>query len=103
MNLLISPMNKELEITEIKKSRRFGHGFCGGDSANLDCTCCTQSKQGETNHQYRHLSNLGFVENARVTVVNECGGNLIVKVKGSTVAIGKGIAKRIYVKIVEEV
>lgn len=40
---------------------------------------------------------MGFVEGAVVTVVSESYGNLIVKIKGSRVAIGKDIAMRIMV------
>lgn len=43
----------------------------------------------------RFLSNLGFVEHAAVTVVSELGGNVIVSVKGSRVAISKAMAARI--------
>lgn len=46
----------------------------------------------------RHfLYNLGFVEGGRVTVVNEIGGNIIVNVKDSRVAIGKDMANKIMV------
>ncbi|HAX52973.1 MAG TPA: ferrous iron transport protein A, partial [Lachnospiraceae bacterium] len=37
----------------------------------------------------RFLENLGFVEGAVVTVVSVTGGNMIVNVKESRVAIGK--------------
>lgn len=44
----------------------------------------------------RHfLENLGFVENASVCVVSELGGNVIVNVKGTRVAISKSMAARI--------
>ena len=39
-----------------------------------------------------HLESLGFVEGADVTVVSSLGGNLIVNVKDSRVAIGKDMA-----------
>ena len=44
----------------------------------------------------RHfLSSLGFVEGAVVQVVSEMGGNLIVNVKDTRVAINKTMASRI--------
>ncbi len=45
----------------------------------------------------RFLASLGFVEGERITVVSELGGNMIVNVKGSRVAINKGMAVRIMV------
>ena len=43
----------------------------------------------------RFLNNLGFVEESEVTVVAELGGNVIVQVKGTRVAISKAMAGRI--------
>ncbi len=43
------------------------------------------------------LENLGFVVGAAVTVISATGGNLIVNVKDSRVAIGKDMANRIIV------
>ena len=45
----------------------------------------------------QHLSALGFVVGAEVTVVNELGGNLILNVKESRVALDKTMAMRIMV------
>jgi ferrous iron transport protein A len=45
----------------------------------------------------RFLENLGFVVGATVTVVSETGGNVIVNVKESRVAIGKDMANKIYI------
>ncbi|MEJ8751881.1 FeoA family protein [Lagierella sp. ICN-221743] len=73
MNLLMAPLEKELEIIKVR------------------------DKFAEREDNDRHLSNLGFVEGAKIMVVSEQGGNLIVKVKGSRVAIGKDIAKKIIV------
>ena len=39
------------------------------------------------------LENLGFVTGGMVTVVSEIGGNMIVNVKDSRVAIGKDMAR----------
>lgn len=43
------------------------------------------------------LENLGFVVGAAVTVISTSGGNLIVNIKDSRVAIGKDMASRIMV------
>lgn len=45
----------------------------------------------------RHLAGLGFVVGEPVTVVCETGGNMILCVKGSRIALGKGMANRIMV------
>lgn len=44
-----------------------------------------------------YLESLGFVEGADVTVVSSLGGNLIVNVKGTRVAISRTIANKIIV------
>ena len=44
-----------------------------------------------------HLAELGFVVGERVTVVSRMGGNLIVQVKDSRVALGRAMANRILV------
>ena len=41
------------------------------------------------------LSNLGFVEDAEVSVVSELNGNVIVVVKGTRIAISKAMASRV--------
>ena len=45
----------------------------------------------------RFLENLGFVVGSPVTVVNEMGGNLIVRIKESRVAISREMARKIFV------
>ncbi len=45
----------------------------------------------------RFLENLGFVTGGVVTVVSAVGGNLIVNVKNTRVAIGKDMANKIMV------
>lgn len=45
----------------------------------------------------KHLENLGFVAGGSVTVVNSLGGNVIVNVKESRVAISEEMARRIMV------
>ena len=44
-----------------------------------------------------HLENLGFVVGGTVTVVNAIGGNVIVNVKDSLVAVSKEMAQKIMV------
>ena len=43
----------------------------------------------------QHLAELGFVVGELVCVVNELGGNLIVQVKESRIALSKALAARI--------
>ena len=45
----------------------------------------------------QHLENLGFVVGGNVTVISDMGGNLIVNVKESRVAISKEMAQKIMV------
>ena len=45
----------------------------------------------------RFLENLGFVTGGTVTVISQTGGNMIVNVKDSRVAIGKDMANKIMV------
>ncbi len=45
----------------------------------------------------QHLAELGFVVDSEVTVVSELGGNLILQVKDSRVALDKGMANRIMI------
>lgn len=45
----------------------------------------------------RFLNNLGFVVGAEVVVVSAIGGNAIVNIKDSRVAINEDMAKRIMV------
>lgn len=69
MNLTIAPRGVELKILKVRVS-------------------------GE---QKTQLANLGFVEGAKVTVVSENNGNLIVNVKDSRIAIGEDISRKITV------
>ena len=45
----------------------------------------------------QHLENLGFHIGGEVCIVNTLGGNLIVKVKESRVAVSSELARRIMV------
>lgn len=44
-----------------------------------------------------HLENLGFVAGGMISIVSTIGGNLIVNVKGSRVAISREMAGKIMV------
>lgn len=44
-----------------------------------------------------HLNNLGFVVGGNVNVVSANGGNLIVNVKDSRIALSREMAMKIYV------
>lgn len=44
-----------------------------------------------------HLQNLGFVSGASVTVVSSMGGNLIVNIKNTRIAISKEMAGKIII------
>lgn len=57
----------------------------------------TVKKVGGKEDTRRFLENLGFVVGSDVTVVSELGGNIIVNVKDSRVAIGKDMANKIMV------
>ena len=46
----------------------------------------------------RHLAELGFVVEERITVVSGLGGNLILQVKDSRVALDRTMANRILVE-----
>ncbi|MCR4624429.1 MAG: ferrous iron transport protein A [Lachnospiraceae bacterium] len=54
-------------------------------------------KVGGSPEVKQHLENLGFVAGGCATVVSSIGGNLIVNVKESRVAISKEMAAKIYV------
>lgn len=45
----------------------------------------------------RHLESMGFVTGAVVAVISDIGGNLIVNIKESRVAIDKNLASKIFV------
>lgn len=54
-------------------------------------------KVGGKEETKRFLENLGFVTGGVVTVISTIGGNVIVNVKNTRVAIGKDMANRILV------
>ena len=64
----------------------------------------TMARQGETvtirkitgkDEVRQHLAELGFVVDGEVTVVSELGGNLILQVKDSRIALDRAMANRI--------
>lgn len=59
--------------------------------------CNVIKKVGGRDEIRRFLENLGFVVGSDVTVVAEIGGNLIVNVKESRIAIGRDMANKIMV------
>ena len=54
----------------------------------------TVKKIGGSPEVKKHLENLGFVVGGNVTVVTSLGGNVIVNVKGSRVAISEEMARK---------
>ena len=58
----------------------------------------TQVRKVSGNPEVRkHLEDLGFVAGGAVTVVSSLGGNIIVKVKESRVAISEEMARKIMI------
>ena len=45
----------------------------------------------------KHMENLGFVPGAEITAVTQTGGNWIVNIKESRVAVSEEMAKKIFV------
>lgn len=54
-------------------------------------------KVGGNPETRQHLENLGFVAGTRVRIVSEIGGNLIVRVKDTRVAINREMASKIMI------
>ena len=54
-------------------------------------------KVGGNEETKRFLENLGFVAGAEITVVSAIGGNVIVNIKDSRVAINQDMARHIMV------
>ena len=54
-------------------------------------------KIGGKEETRRFLENLGFVVGGVVTVISEVGGNIIVNVNDSRVALGKDMANKIMI------
>lgn len=45
----------------------------------------------------KHLENLGFVTGSEVEVISSLGGNIIVNIKNSRIAISKEMAQKIMI------
>ena len=54
-------------------------------------------KVGGSPEMKKHLEDMGFTAGGAVTVMNTIGGNLIVKIKESRVAISREMAQKIMV------
>ena len=54
-------------------------------------------KVGGSPEVKKHLENLGFIAGSSVKIVNEIGGNLIVNIKESRVALSRELAGRIMI------
>lgn len=54
-------------------------------------------KVGGKEETRRFLENLGFVKGSFVTVISEIGGNMIVNIRESRVAINKEMANKILI------
>ena len=59
---------------------------------------CTIYKIGGKEETKKFLESLGFVTGGTVTAISEAGGNLIVDVKGTRIAIGRDMAAKIMVQ-----
>ena len=62
----------------------------------------TITRVGGKEETRRFLENLGFVVGAIVTVISKTGGNVIVNIKESRVAIGKDMATKIFIRSLSE-
>ncbi len=58
-------------------------------------TNCTILKVGGSPDMKKHLEDMGFVGGGAVEVVSETGGNLIVVVKNTRIALSKELASKI--------
>ena len=54
-------------------------------------------KVGGSQEMKQHLADMGFVPGGGVTVVSTIGGNVIVRVKESRVAISREMAQKIFI------
>lgn len=59
---------------------------------------CVECVRGR-GRDIRFLESLGFVFGSKVCILSELGGNLIVRVKETRVAIGKSLAMKILVRV----
>jgi len=45
----------------------------------------------------QHLNTLGFTEGSKIAILSKSNGNLIIKIKGSRIAISKELATKIVI------
>ncbi len=64
--------------------------------ANVGEKVCIKKIKGKDETR-RFLGNLGFVEDGEIIIVSDNGGNLIVNVKNTRVAISREMANKIIV------
>ena len=75
----------------------------GKDSAMIPLTFADVGKDqiikkvGGSPEVKKHLEDLGFVAGGNVTIVSQMGGNLIIKVKESRIALSREMAQKIMV------
>ena len=58
---------------------------------------CLIHKVGGSPEMKKHLEDLGFTAGGTVTVVASLGGNIIVKIKESRIAISEEMARKIMI------
>ncbi len=58
---------------------------------------CTVARVSGKDEVRKHLESMGFVVGAIVTVISDIGGNLIVNIKETRVALDKSLASKIFV------
>ncbi len=58
---------------------------------------CIIKKIGGSPEVKKHLEHLGFVVGGIVTIVSRLGGNIIVNIKDSRIAISEETARRIFI------
>ena len=69
----------------------------------MPLTLAPQGQMNRINHitgkdeVRRVLASLGFVEGEPVTVISSMGGNMIIHVKDTRVALDRALASRIYI------
>lgn len=64
--------------------------------ANVGETNVIKKIGGNTEHK-KHLENLGFVVGSDVTVISSNGGNIIVNIKESRVAVSREMTQKIMI------
>ncbi|MCI6652437.1 MAG: ferrous iron transport protein A [Ruminococcus sp.] len=57
----------------------------------------TIKKVGGSPEVKKHLKDIGFIVGSEVTVINTMGGNVIVNVLGTRVAVSKEMAQKIMI------